>query len=61
MEQSNAIAGRALDAARSAASSAPHRIQSVKVKIKFGDKMDAVKKKANSFGAKEKFGHAPSQ
>jgi hypothetical protein len=56
MEPKTAAASKALEVAKAAAGKSPDRIQSVKVKIKFGDKMAAVKKKANSFGASQKFG-----
>jgi hypothetical protein len=55
MDKGN-VAAKALDTAKAAASKNGDKISSIKVKIKFGDKMNAIKKAANRFGAAEKFG-----
>lgn len=56
MDQKSNTVKSAMDAAKTAAVKNADKIQSVKVKIKFGSKMDAVKKKAAQFGDKQKYG-----
>ena len=55
MDKSSTVS-KAMDSVKKAALANPDKIQSVKVKVKFGKAMDAVKKKAHQFGDAQKFG-----